>query len=34
MLTDTGFERVRCEHMPPEPKAKGPALLLATGVKQ
>ena len=33
LLTENGFGSVRCEHLPPEPKAKGPALLLATGIK-
>ncbi len=33
ILTENGFERVRCDHLPPESKAKGPALLLATGIK-
>lgn len=34
LLADNGFERVRCEHLPPEAKAKGPALLRATAVKK
>ena len=33
LLSENGFKSVRCDHLPPEPKAKGPALLLATGVK-
>jgi len=33
MLTDAGFQPVRCQHVPPEPQAKGPALLLAKGQK-
>lgn len=31
MLTDAGFGPVTCQHVPPEPQAKGPALLLAKG---
>lgn len=33
LLSDAGLKPLRCDHLPPEPKAKGPALLLATGVK-
>lgn len=31
MLTTAGFDSITCEPLPPEPQAKGPALLLATG---
>jgi SAM-dependent methyltransferase len=31
LLEDAGFESVRCAPLPPEPEAKGPALLLAGG---
>ena len=30
LLAEAGFEHVRCEPVPPEPQAKGPALLIAT----
>ena len=33
MLDAAGFERVRCQPVPPQPQAKGPALFLATAVK-
>jgi ArsR family transcriptional regulator len=33
MLIDAGFENVTCQNVPPEPQAKGPALLLAKGQK-
>lgn len=33
MLTDAGFTHVKVESLPPEPQAKGPALLIATGEK-
>lgn len=34
LLTESGFGQVRCLNLPPQPKAKGPALLLATGIKR
>jgi ArsR family transcriptional regulator len=34
MMHDAGFESVHCQHVPPEPQAKGPALLLAKALKQ
>lgn len=33
LLQEAGFKQARCEQIPPEPAAKGPALLAATGVK-
>jgi len=33
MLAKSGLKDVRCEALPPEPEATGPALLLATGVR-
>lgn len=33
MLRDAGFRQVRVNPLPPEPQAKGPALLIATGEK-
>jgi ArsR family transcriptional regulator len=33
MLADAGFDAVTCQNVPPEPQAKGPALLLAKGQK-
>lgn len=33
LLKDAGLREVRCAALPPEAKAKGPALLLASGVK-
>ncbi len=33
LMTEAGFEAVRCEHVPPEAESRGPALLLATGVR-
>ncbi|KAB2963452.1 MAG: methyltransferase domain-containing protein, partial [Thermoanaerobaculia bacterium] len=33
LLERAGLENVRCETLPPEAEAKGPALLLATGTK-
>lgn len=33
LLSEAGFERVECAALPPEARAKGPALLLATGIK-
>lgn len=33
LLGEAGLEDVRCETLPPEAEAKGPALLLATGTK-
>jgi hypothetical protein len=34
MLSDNGFEHVRVVPLPPDPKAKGPGLFVATGQKQ
>ena len=34
LLRDNGFERVRVVALPPDPKAKGPNLFVATGQKQ
>ena len=33
LMTEAGFDAVRCAHVPPEAEARGPALLLATGVR-
>jgi hypothetical protein len=33
MLSDSGFEQVRIVPLPPDPKAKGPGLFVATGRK-
>ncbi len=33
LLAAAGFAGVRCRPLPPEPEAKGPALLLATGTR-
>jgi ArsR family transcriptional regulator len=33
LLRDNGFERVRVVALPPDPKAKGPSLFVATGRK-
>ena len=33
LLAEAGLGRIRCQTLAPEPKARGPALLLATGVK-
>jgi ubiquinone/menaquinone biosynthesis C-methylase UbiE/DNA-binding transcriptional ArsR family regulator len=33
LLGDAGFERTRIVPLPPDPRAKGPALFVATGVK-
>jgi ArsR family transcriptional regulator len=32
-MEDAGFTDVRCRPLPPDPGAKGPALLLATGTR-
>lgn len=32
-LADAGFAEIRCHPLPPEPEAKGPALLLASGTR-
>jgi ubiquinone/menaquinone biosynthesis C-methylase UbiE/DNA-binding transcriptional ArsR family regulator len=34
LLRDNGFDRVRIVPLPPEPKAKGPGLFVATGQRQ
>jgi SAM-dependent methyltransferase len=34
LMGDSGFERVRVVALPPDPKAKGPGLFVATGQKQ
>jgi ubiquinone/menaquinone biosynthesis C-methylase UbiE len=34
LLEEAGFEGARCEPLPPEPEAKGPALLLAAAGKK
>jgi ubiquinone/menaquinone biosynthesis C-methylase UbiE len=34
LMRDSGFERVRVVALPPDPKAKGPGLFVATGQKQ
>jgi ArsR family transcriptional regulator len=34
MLGESGFEQVRVVPLPPDPKAKGPGLFIATGQKQ
>ena len=34
LLRDSGFERVRVVAVPPDPKAKGPGLFIATGQKK
>ncbi len=34
LLAEAGFETPDCAPLPPEPEAKGPALLLATGIKR
>ena len=33
LLAASGFDAVRCSPLPPEPEARGPALLLASGTR-